>query len=233
MDQFGQVTKTTFLKSQEHKLSNEFEVEVFTQTLTLDADFVASNTITGYVDGVQITQAFDTDHATTMAALADKIAALSGVSSATVSSARVITVTPVDQEAGISLVAFTITGGASQAGVTEGISNNNIKKGQPVKLTTDGKVVPLASGDDAYLCIGVALQDRAGGELVTVVTRGYLILFATSAAAHNAGPAVFTGYDTSNNRPEVDDGGSATTTMGWLIDDAAGAGEKVRILVKD
>jgi len=91
------------------------EPEVF--TVTFDIDFVASNLIDGTVGEEAIVQVpFDTDQATTLAALAAEIEALDSVDSATVTDTREITVTGAtggeDLSSGAS---FTVTAGASQA----------------------------------------------------------------------------------------------------------------------
>lgn len=85
-------------------------------TLTFDADLVTSNTIDLKVNGVAITQVtFTTDHATTMALVAVEIAKHFQVDTATVTAARVITVTSAD-EIVITLTEIVVAAGASQAG---------------------------------------------------------------------------------------------------------------------
>lgn len=94
------------------------EAEVF--TVTWDGDFVASNVINGTVGGDAISQVtFDTNQATTIAALAVAIAALDSVASATVTDTREITVTGATDGEDLSSTAnFTVTLGASQAADT-------------------------------------------------------------------------------------------------------------------
>ena len=83
------------------------------QTITFDIDFVASNSIACSINGdAQTATVFDTDHATTIAALATKIEAHEDVLTA-VAAGRVITVTSVNSEA-ITFV-ITVTLGANQA----------------------------------------------------------------------------------------------------------------------
>lgn len=99
------------------------------QTITFSADLITSNVINGSVDGTALSATtFATDHATTMAAIATKIAATAGVSTATVggSGNRVITVTA--QSAGVpfTLSGFAVTLGASQAtvAIVETVANH-------------------------------------------------------------------------------------------------------------
>lgn len=94
------------------------EPEVF--TVTLNADFVALNTVSGQVDGSAITPVtFNVDHNSTMAAFSLAIQALANVATATVTAAREITV--VGQDVGKKLTgvatSFAIAGGASQANI--------------------------------------------------------------------------------------------------------------------
>lgn len=83
-------------------------------TLTFNADFVASNSIATTVAGHAITQAFSVDHTTTLAALATQINALSEVS-ASVTAARVITITSATAGISFTVVNPVVTSGASQA----------------------------------------------------------------------------------------------------------------------
>lgn len=87
------------------------------QTITFSGDIVTGNTVTAEIDGETLTQAFDTDHLTTITALAAQIAALDGVSTATVggSGNRVITVTAQTTGVPVDIDSVAVTGGASQA----------------------------------------------------------------------------------------------------------------------
>lgn len=105
------------------------------QTFVLSADAITGNTIAVTVDGVDLTQAFDTNHLTTMNALAAQIQAQPGVSTAVVggSGNRTITVTGAVNGQDVELTDEGITGGVSQATITitetvAGISDS--RKGQ-------------------------------------------------------------------------------------------------------
>ena len=83
------------------------------QTITFDIDFVSSNSIDCTINGdVQSATVFNTNHNTTIAALATLIQAHEDVLTAS-ASGRVITVTSVNKDA-VTFV-ITVTGGASQA----------------------------------------------------------------------------------------------------------------------
>lgn len=117
-----------------------------------------------------------------------------------------------------------------------------INKGQPVKLTNAGKVILWAKTDLQHLCLGIALSTQADGELISVVTRGYAIVYGISAGAANAGPATYNGYDTTNANTYdgVSKGFSiygvatdATDAIAWIVDPAAAQYSLMRVLIKD
>lgn len=91
-------------------------------SLVFDADFVTDNDIDLKINGVAITTVeFDTDHDTTVAALATEIASNADVDAAVVDPAdtdsRTIVVTGVDETI-IEITDVAVTNGASQAGGT-------------------------------------------------------------------------------------------------------------------
>lgn len=114
-------------------------------TLTLNADLITGNKVNGSINGEAITEVdFDTDHATTMTALAAAIAALDGVT-ASVTAARVITVVVANQD-GLA-EDFLVTAGVSQATITPTYSTADIFAGVMVhehvmaRSTVDGSEV--------------------------------------------------------------------------------------------
>jgi hypothetical protein len=116
-----------------------------------------------------------------------------------------------------------------------------VYKGQLVKLTAAGLVTPWAKTDLQHLAIGYADSDQASGALVTIVCRGYAMLFGIVAGATNAGPATVNGYDTADT--DTYQGGvgysiwgaatDVTDCVGWILDQVAAANALVRVLVKD
>ena len=98
------------------------------QTLTLDADLVTGNTASVTVDNVVVSEAFATDHVTTMNAWAAAIQAQPGVASAVVSGPnnRVITITAAVAGIPVLLSAISITGGASQANIASAVTVANV-----------------------------------------------------------------------------------------------------------
>lgn len=94
--------------------SGKFQV----QTITFSANIITGNTISIDVDGVTLTQAFDTNNATTVAALAAQIQAEPGVSTAASNGTDTITVTSAVKGTEVVLDNEGITGGVSQATIT-------------------------------------------------------------------------------------------------------------------
>lgn len=85
-------------------------------TLLFDADFVTGNSITITVNGVAgAAVPFDTDHATTSAAVLASIQAIAGVTSASISDPGTDREFTIETEGVAITVAEAITGGASQA----------------------------------------------------------------------------------------------------------------------
>lgn len=100
----------------EIKIGRQASLVAQVQTITFSGNAVTGNTISIDIDGVTITQAFDTDQATTIAALAVKIAAQPGVATAVVDGGNlVITVTAQNAGIPVDIDNALITGGASQA----------------------------------------------------------------------------------------------------------------------
>ncbi len=231
---FGSTTKTFILKSESHKLHEEFEVDDYKVTLTLNRDLETSNVVNGKVNGQAITElTFVDTHAHMMAAIAAEIAKNPAVLSAVVSAARVITVVAKYPElASLALHEFVTTAGSNQATYTYGVDNNNIKKGQLVKLTTDGKVEPLAAGDIPQKAIGIAVQEGHGGDLITVMMAAFAVVYAEAyAASHNAGVVRLAAFNATTGYMEVDDGGTEdhTTIIGNCLDQVSADGDVVRV----
>lgn len=132
---------------------NGTEVGTVTSVIDFSSDFVASNSILPRVNGVNLSPAvtFTTDQATTIALVATKIEAATGVASATVTGPRQITV--VFSAPGDNTVDSVITtGGASQ----------------PVANIGEGGFVYTTSSAQTMQNIATALDNSAGVESATV-----------------------------------------------------------------
>ena len=132
------------------------------KTITFSADLITSNSVAGKVNGTSLTATvFATDHATTMAAIAAKIAAIDGVASATVggSGNRVITVTAT---AGYSLTLadFAVTLGASQATVALATTT----AGRTAASELDILVASASNSDEWY---DLKMTSRTVGDILS------------------------------------------------------------------
>jgi hypothetical protein len=123
----------------------------------------------------------------------------------------------------------------------EFVASGAIKKGQLVKLTTDGKVIVWAKADLQHLCLGIALSDQLDGELITISTRAYAMIWGMADGVTNTGPGTVNGYNTAN---AALDGGAkgynrwgaatdVTDAVGWIIDQGAAQYNLMRVLIKD
>lgn len=232
---FGKVTKTKIHKSESQKLSHEFSVDDLKATITFSADLVTSNVVNGAVNGVAIAAVtFATDHAATMAAIAAALESLPTVASASVSG-RVITIIAADPEAILVLSGWLVTLGASQATATVATDTNNIYQSAPVKLTSDGKVEPAGAAESPVNVIGTSIHNGVGGNLVTIRMKAAMIIWAEAGTANLvAGPVKLhtTPFNTTSGYVSVDDASvTASNQYGWALDDAANAGDLVRVAV--
>jgi len=131
-------------------------------TVTFDADFVTDNEIVVDVNGVTVGPViFDTDQATTIAALAAAISALENVN-AVVSGVRELSVTRTDGEVIVDNIA--VTAGASQANGSVAYSAENKFIG--VAIATQAMEQNL-SGEAFY----------SATQTVSVLTRGRIYVY--------------------------------------------------------
>lgn len=116
-----------------------------------------------------------------------------------------------------------------------GGSGLTIKEGQPVKLAADGTVILWAPADGIDALLGYAYQAATvTGNVLTIFTRGYMILNTLSAAALNAGPAKYSALDSATGYTQYVAATVGTDAVnGWVLDQAAGASVVVRVLLKD
>lgn len=112
-------------------------------------------------------------------------------------------------------------------------TGSTVKKGQPVVLNSDGTVRPIAgtAGADAAAIIGYSVHDGAAGELITVGMRAFAVVYAEAGAALNAGMVMAIATAPTDPMYVRYTQGAATTMNGWALDDAAAAGELIRVAV--
>jgi hypothetical protein len=109
------------------------------QTFVLDADLVAGNTIAVDVDGNTVSYVYAASHLASMQAFAALLAAQPGINTAVVGGAgnRTITITGSSMEADVALTNASITGGATQAGITITETVDRISVTERGKFRTD------------------------------------------------------------------------------------------------
>jgi len=110
-----------------------------------------------------------------------------------------------------------------------------IAKGQLVTLDATGKVTPAVAGDLEYNILGVSMHDGVGddGDLVTIATRGYSVIYAEAGAALDAG-AVEGDNGPGTEYPQVViPAADYASVVGWSLDVAVDIGDVVRVLLKD
>jgi len=130
----------------------------------------------------------------------------------------------------------------------EFVADVAIKEGQPVELTDDGTVTPWTNSHGLAVLIGYALFNAAAGERVTIKSRGYCLINALSSAACIPGPGVYQGMATGDNdmyskyanpsltgpsSPWIGTGDTNETVNSWILDEATGADEAIRVMLMD
>ena len=106
-----------------------------------------------------------------------------------------------------------------------------VKKGQPVKLTNDGKAAPLGAADAAYLKIGDSIHDAADGELITVMMRGHVRVTVEATAIQNAGPVKWASFETTTGRNRYAAAADAATTQGHALEASAAIGDEITVVL--
>ena len=246
MKTFGDKTYSSFLKTRSDLgLTQEFTQDGLNYTLTFSADPVASNVITGYIGNQQVQVTYATSAANTYNLLAAAIGAVAGVLSVTVDAGnRKLTIKPINQSAGISVVGFVVTLGGSQPTIAIAVVDNRIKPGMPVMLLASGKIAPLDPTAADLNNIGTALdfgsREMPDGnsaiepEIVTILLRGYAIMNAQAGiAAVDIGPVSYHSYDSVKKQVKVTDNAvTVANQYGWAIDAGANVGDAIRVIVK-
>lgn len=118
----------------------------------------------------------------------------------------------------------------------------SVLQGQPVVLNTDGTIQGFKTGDEVKNVIGWAVTDskypaygenRQHGPIdVTVMVRGYAIVWGVSKAAVSAGPIKPTGgMDEDKLYAEYETDADSTSPIAINLTPASAAGELIQILV--
>lgn len=178
--------------------------------LLFDADFVASNVISLEVNGEEVEVTYATSQAATLAALAEEINDLEGVS-ASVTAARQITV--VSENGPVLLENVEVTGGASQADSDVSYSGSHrflgvslrthaleqnlegesfYKEKMAVSVLTRGRVYVLVenlvkAGDSVYMRVEDGLASEKVGQFRSDADSGDAILVERARFVKGAG----------------------------------------------
>lgn len=107
-----------------------------------------------------------------------------------------------------------------------------IKKGQPVVLNSDGTVKPAGTAAAANTVVGYSMHTaREAGDLVTIMMKPFLIVFAQPNAALVAGPVAYDGQNTAE--PDFASfaavAAGAATAVGFALDEATAANDVIRV----
>lgn len=121
-------------------------------------------------------------------------------------------------------------------------NGESVVQGQPVVLNTDGTIQGFKSTDDIKNIVGWATTDSkypAYGESkqngpieVTIMARGYAIVWGVAKGALDAGPVKPTGsLDSDGLYAEYDADATTASPIAYNLTPATAAGELVQILV--
>lgn len=114
-----------------------------------------------------------------------------------------------------------------------------IKLGQPVKLTDEGKVTPLLAEDSAHLSIGVSVHQKTSlyknvvGQKfnVTVAMKAYAVITAEATGELEAGPVKYSGYNDTSKRNQYVAAADAATTQAYNLTPADAAGDIIEVAI--
>lgn len=241
MEHLGNTTKSIFLVGPEsHKLSLEFEAVGTIGVITLSANLVADDSITGKINGKAVTAvAFATTHAAAMAALQTNIEKIAGVEKAWIDD-KVITFVMASNTAPIVMTEWEVTsGGNGTATVTTSLEEVPMAPGTPVILIGAGEKVAPASLHAKFgiatataNLLGITLHGTKNvykDGLVTVVVKGYVVTFGQCSSAVEVGPISHDGIDTTTGYNKYKTG-VATHIIGLALDEGADT-DIIRVLL--
>ena len=221
---FGVDTSTILLKHEGHKLHQTFTVEDNAAFLLFSAELITANKINITVDAVAIGEVtWNTGHAETMALIVTALELLDSIESAEIIGADTLglKIVAASNDNPFTAITGVVTLGATQATMSATYDQNQLVKGRPVVLNTDGTVAPARVDDSNHEIIGIAIMDAIEFEDVTVMMKAYVIIFCEwKAATSYAGPVTFDAYNAVTGYNEVDDAAVDTTNQwGWALDD--------------
>ena len=113
-------------------------------------------------------------------------------------------------------------------------AGGTIKEGQQVVLDTDGTILAAGAAAPGYTIVGVALKDAVADDYIPVAANGFYIVEAKAAATQDAGPVQLAAYSNGvvvGAAAGGDDAAKSVVAIGFGLDAAASAGDRVRALM--
>jgi hypothetical protein len=113
-------------------------------------------------------------------------------------------------------------------------ASETIQAGSLVELDVDGRVSVATVATTGLTAIGIALQTRTVGQMVTIGCKGFAVIWAESnTAALVAGPVKWVTHNATTGYHEFDDDTvTVANQYGWSLD-AGDDGDVIRVLVKN
>ena len=158
-----------------------------TASSVFSADLITGNTVNMTVNGVAITPVvFATSHLLTMQAIANEIAAIPSIASATVGGANNRTITIIsDVGTATAVTVATVTGGASQATITTTASQSGVFFGVTQTIYNNMNSWIPYFGPNLILSSGIPLPYFAG-QVAPTLTQGRIYVVPETLITSNS-----------------------------------------------
>ena len=107
-----------------------------------------------------------------------------------------------------------------------------VKAGQPVKLNTDGEIVPLGNADGKHLLIGHAIKDGKVDEEISVIMCGHARI--TAAASINnldPGPVKWASFDGTTGMHRYTTAADIDTAQGHALQGSDAIGDIIEVVL--
>lgn len=158
-----------------------------TGSIALSADLITGNTVNATVNGVAITPVvYATSHLATMQAVANAIAAIPSVQSATVGGANNRTITVISNiGTATAVTVFTVTGGASQATATITNSQQGIFFGVTQAIYNKASAYIPDLGPNLTVSSGIA-SPYYPGQVAPTLTQGRIYVMPETIVTSNS-----------------------------------------------
>jgi hypothetical protein len=114
------------------------------------------------------------------------------------------------------------------------VGATDVKVGQPVKLDSTGKVVPIDGTDKSEYCIGTSIHNGTAGDTVTVASKFRGIVNALAGGAVTPGPVKYSAFDATTGLCKYVALGANEEglTVGWAMTVAAADGDALVVALR-